>query len=342
MACGVELSSPRIIDPSEAETVVAPTLSPTPEKKRAASLGPAGTLPGMSTEGQGIDLASSSDPSIEPPAAADLPPPPEPVAPPPPPEPQKPAGVDPRAITVEPPAQGGGPVPQVVVDIDEPEPPAEPSPATPEPQAAATPDPQPAAPEPAATPDPQPAAADPAAGEVTGLTDQWMALGEEQAEAPHDLTAGVEAAPGGSESETMDDVDPSAESDFDDEDEPKSGKGKIIGGIACGCVLLVCCGGLILWLVVGGGLGVFTRLIADAGSAQDGDTTETLLGDVTVAVDSATIYASNSTDSSVIDTAQQGDTVEWLGWDETLTFFRVRTADGKEGYLLSTEARYAG
>lgn len=344
MACGVELSSPRIIDPSEAETVVAPTLSPTPEKKRAASLGPAGTLPGMSTEGQGIDLASSSEPSIEP-AAADLPRPPEPVAPPPPPEPQKPAGVDPRAITVEPPAQGGDPTPQVVVDIDELEPPAEPSPTTAEPQAAATPDPQPAAPEPAATPDPQPAATDPAAGEVTGLTDQWMALGEEQAEAPHDLTAGVEAAPGGEQSETVDDVDPSAEGDFDDddEDEPKKGgKGKIIGGIACGCLLLFCCGGLVAWVFGLGGLSMIRGLLADADPSSDPGAAETLLGDVTIDVDTATIYASNSTDSSVIDTAQQGETVEWLGWDETLTFFRVRTADGEEGYLLSTEARYAG
>ncbi len=343
MACGVELSSPRIIDPSEAETVVAPTLSPTPEKKRAASLGPAGDLPGMSTEGQGIDLASSQEPVA--PKAADLPPPPEPA--PPPPAPETPAGVDPGAITVEPPATAE-PVPQVVVDVDEPEPAPEPTPA-PAPAAAPEPEPAPAAaPEPApadasASPEPQPVAKDPAAGEVTGLTDQWMALGEEQAEAPHDLTSGVDAAPA-AESDTVDDGGPDDQA-FDDDDEeeaPKGGKGKILGGIACGCLLLFCCGGLAAWVLVGGGLGLIQGLLADAGDAHEPTATETLLGDVTISVDSATIYASNSTDSSVIETAAQGETVEWLGWDDTLTFFRVRTQDGKEGFLLSTQAQYAG
>ena len=367
MACGVELKPARIIDPSEAETVIAPILSPSPEKKRPTSLGPAGALPGMSTKGQGIDLNRGdvhspapaaaeppSEPSPEPPQPVEpkpLPPPPPPAAaepppepspeplpppPPPPPEPagDAPAGIDPRAITVEPP-----------VAVDDPEQTADPDS---EPSVSGSEMVVDSSDEPAvesgggdaAEPPPE-AESEAEYGQVTGLTDQWMALGEEQqGSSAYDLTAAAHEGDGPSEHDAVDGGG-TGEAEMENGGEVKKSKtGLIIGVVVGGCVLFFCCAGLL-----GAGAVGFLKYQASQTAFDDwydyGVDTTSLdswsWGKVKVNVASANIYESNSTSATVVETKSSGDSFDYYGFDDTLEFYKVKTASGADGYIKTTE-----
>ncbi len=344
MACGVELTAEKVIDPSEAETVFAPTLSAAIEKKRAASLGPARDLPGMSTGGEGIDI--KADP-LPPPVAADPPPPPPmaeeptPDLPPPPDVSVQPAGVDPRAITVEP-KYASEPIPQAIIDDaadDEPLPPPPPVPVD-EPAPVAD---EPSAEQAAVTPEPAPEASDALeAGQDTGLTDQWMALGENgevaQSES-YDLTA-TPPADEAAESAATTSGEGEADMDFDDGEGvevKKSKTGKIIGCLLGGCLIFICCGALAF-----AGF-YFTTVMSLLGmGAYDYDTTDLTADDwswgtLKASVDTLNVYESGSSSASVLETHSKGDTFEYYGMDDTLMYYKVKTGNGKDGYVSISE-----
>ncbi len=335
MACGVELTAEKSIDPSEAETVFAPTLSAATANKRAAALGPAGDLPGMSTEGKGIDIKAdppppppAADPPPPPPAAAEPPPPPAEELPPPPEPAVQPAGVDPGAITVEPkiptpPEPAPEPAPE---PVPEPAPEPVPEPAPPEPVVE-----EPSAEQPAVTPEPTPAAVAPdtgdpmQAGQDTGLTDQWMALGDDgqPTSSSYDLpapppavAAAVSAATTSGEGE--------ADVEFDDGEDvevKKSKTGKVIGCLLAGCLLFVCCGGL-----AAGGFYFKASLLSMLGmggygyDATDLTTDDWSWGTLKVSVDSLDVYETGSSSASVLETKSKGDTFEYYGMDDTLMY----------------------
>jgi hypothetical protein len=340
MACGVELTAEKIIDPSEAETVFAPTLSAAIEKKRAASLGPAGDLPGMSTEGQGVNIRADPPP---PPAAADPPaPPPPPMTaeptpdlPPPPDVEAQPAGIDPGAITVEPKIPSE-PIPQAIIDDvfdDEPLPTPPPFPVD-----------EPSAEQPAVTPEPTPAAGDALqAGQDTGLTDQWMALGEDGEPAQsqsYDLTA-TPPADEAAESAATTSGEGEADMEFDDGEGvevKKSKTGKIIGCLLAGCLIFICCGGL-----AAGGFVFKPTIMSMLGmGAYEYDTTDLTSDDwswgtLKASVDTLNVYESGSSSASVLESHAKGDTFEYYGMDDTLMYYKVKTGDGKDGYVSISE-----
>ncbi len=56
------------------------------------------------------------------------------------------------------------------------------------------------------------------------------------------------------------------------------------------------------------------------------------------ATQSTTIYASPSDTAASVGTLSQGDKVEYYGWDDSFNYYKVKTADGSDGYVKLLEA----
>ncbi len=66
---------------------------------------------------------------------------------------------------------------------------------------------------------------------------------------------------------------------------------------------------------------------------------EVYLGQVTVISDTASVYASSSTSSGVLETRTKGEKLDWYGFDASSTFYKVRTASGGDGYMPVVDAQ---
>jgi len=66
---------------------------------------------------------------------------------------------------------------------------------------------------------------------------------------------------------------------------------------------------------------------------------EVYLGQVTVISDTASVYAGNSTGSGVLETRNKGEKLDWYGFDATSAFYKVRTANGADGYMPVVDAQ---
>ena len=61
-------------------------------------------------------------------------------------------------------------------------------------------------------------------------------------------------------------------------------------------------------------------------------------GHIRIQQDSANVYESNNTEAAVAETKTKGDTLEYYGFDESMTFFKVKTSSGSEGYVPVDQA----
>jgi hypothetical protein len=65
---------------------------------------------------------------------------------------------------------------------------------------------------------------------------------------------------------------------------------------------------------------------------------EVYLGQVRVTVASTSIYESNDTTSTVLETRSSGDLLDWYGYDSLGNYYKVRTSDGRDGYVSVGQA----
>jgi len=56
------------------------------------------------------------------------------------------------------------------------------------------------------------------------------------------------------------------------------------------------------------------------------------------ATKSTTIYANPDETSSSLGTMNEGDKLEYYGWDDSFNYYKVKTADGSDGYVKLLEA----
>jgi len=265
-------------------------------------------------------------PAMTPPVESTVPSPPTP-----PPAPAAaPATPAPEPAVQAPPTPPPAPAAAPATPAPEPAVQAPPTPAPAPAAAPPTPAPEPAAapptpaPEPAAapaTPPPAPAAEpDPFADEADDYDPQASLQDESQA---FDTSA---AGPG--------------PASFDDEDEPKKSKKGLFIGLGCGCLVIFCCFGIIGSYVLFG-----MGLLADAYDYDGYDYDSGMYasaptegeaawnGQLRMLSDTVDVYASNSTTATVVESRAKGETLEYYGFDDSFSFYRVKTASGGEGYV---------
>jgi hypothetical protein len=231
--------------------------------------------------------------------------------------------------------------------------PAATAPPTPPPAPAAappTPPPAPAAAPP--TPPPAPAAAPPTpppAPAVADASDRPEPTPEPSpapAQEP-DPNYDTFAFPTAGAAAGADDMGPSDYADDDFDEEPKKSKKKLFVFGCIGCLLLACCAGLIAATPTL----ILPRLgIASLGGPAGDDWADgienvdisawesTSWGHIRIQQDTVNVYEANSTDASVAETKGMGDTLEYYGFDESMTFFKVKTAGGSEGFIAVADA----
>ncbi len=126
-----------------------------------------------------------------------------------------------------------------------------------------------------------------------------------------------------------------------------SGGKKAAIGVGVGCLLLVCCGGPLAY----GGYW-FSQMRARAAAEVDavrqaaaqealmepGELSDVSWGEITLAQDPTNVYESNTSSSAVLETRERGDLVDYYGFDTSASFFKVKTRDGKDGFVLMTHA----
>ena len=61
-------------------------------------------------------------------------------------------------------------------------------------------------------------------------------------------------------------------------------------------------------------------------------------GNLQVSENATPIYAQPNTYSGVLETRHKGDVLEYYGFDDSLTYFKVKTSRGDIGWLESTRA----
>ena len=133
----------------------------------------------------------------------------------------------------------------------------------------------------------------------------------------------------------------------DDEEEPKSSKKKFVIFGCLGCLLLLCCIGIIAAIptVILPAIGAGSYL--GAASADDWENTDwtewetTSWGKIKITNGSASVYDANSTSAGVLETKNQGDQLDYYGFDDTFEFYKVKTGGGKDGYIKLLEAEIA-
>jgi len=238
----------------------------------------------------------------------------------------QPAGMDPSeaetvvAPTISPDSVGPAPMnlgPASTSPPETPEPPAD----EPEPPAD---EPGPPAPEPVAEPEPEP---EPTPPEGQPVHDTFAF--------PSDLVKeeGPDAI-GGDYGE-------------DEDEEPKGSKKKIIIFGCVGCLLLLCCAGVIAAIptVILPAFGGATYL--GAASSDDWENTDwtewetTSWGKIKITTGSANVYDANNSGATVLETKNQGDQIDYYGFDDTFEFYKVKATGGKDGYVKLLEAEIA-
>jgi len=61
-------------------------------------------------------------------------------------------------------------------------------------------------------------------------------------------------------------------------------------------------------------------------------------GDLKVTRDAAVnVYSTNSSSSTVLETKAKDETFSYYGYDDTFTYYKIKTSSGSYGYVLSTE-----
>ena len=114
-----------------------------------------------------------------------------------------------------------------------------------------------------------------------------------------------------------------------------------------GCLLIACC----LGLIAATPTLILPRLgLASLGGPTGDDWADgienvdisawesTSWGHIRIQQDTANVYDTNSTDAAVSETKTKGDTLEYYGFDESMTFFKVKTSGGSEGYVAVNDA----
>ena len=127
--------------------------------------------------------------------------------------------------------------------------------------------------------------------------------------------------------------------EFDDGEEidvKRSRTGTVVGVTLGGCCLLVCAG----LLTVGVFWTFYDVMFADDSTRVVGYEGESLTLGITVTADTANVHELADPASAVVATLARGDTVEWIGWDDTLGYYQVKTDDGTVGYLATADATF--
>jgi len=117
--------------------------------------------------------------------------------------------------------------------------------------------------------------------------------------------------------------------------------GLYIGIAIGGCVLLTCC----LSMVAGIGYAIYAEQQSsyydwgtyDWGTTNTEDWSNISWGQIKVIGDSAPVYSSNSTTSSVLETKSKGDKIDYYGWDDTFLYYKVKSG-GQDGYIEMTKS----
>ena len=133
----------------------------------------------------------------------------------------------------------------------------------------------------------------------------------------------------------------------DEDEEPKGSKKKIVIFGCVGCLLLLCCIGIIAAIptVILPAVGAGSYL--GASSADDWENTDwtewetSSWGKIKITNGSASVYNANNTSATVLETKNQGDQLEYYGFDDTFEFYKVKTAGGEDGYVKLLEAEIA-
>ena len=60
-------------------------------------------------------------------------------------------------------------------------------------------------------------------------------------------------------------------------------------------------------------------------------------GDLKVTKPSVNVYSTNSTTSTVLETGAKDETFSYYGYDDTFTYYKIKTTSGSDGYVLTTE-----
>ncbi len=125
--------------------------------------------------------------------------------------------------------------------------------------------------------------------------------------------------------------------EFDDGEEidvKRSRTGTLIGATLGGCCLLACAGLLttgVIWTF-------YDALFGTESVGLNGYEGESLTLGLTVTAETANVHESADSASAVVATLSVGETAEWLGWDETLAYYQVKTEDGTVGFLAIGDA----
>ena len=104
----------------------------------------------------------------------------------------------------------------------------------------------------------------------------------------------------------------------------------------------MCCGCLGLYAVAGAGAGWFgSNAWYDSGWYDSGWNSGTYQewswGQLKVTSSSASVYSTNSTGGTVVETKSSGDVFDYYGFDDSLVFYKIKTASGTDGYIQTTD-----
>jgi hypothetical protein len=61
-------------------------------------------------------------------------------------------------------------------------------------------------------------------------------------------------------------------------------------------------------------------------------------GEIKIIVESARVYAAGSDDSGVVEIRDEGERLDWYGYDSSGEYYKVRTGSGSNGYIRVTDA----
>ncbi|MDP7113825.1 MAG: hypothetical protein QGH45_17785 [Myxococcota bacterium] len=131
---------------------------------------------------------------------------------------------------------------------------------------------------------------------------------------------------------------------------PKEGKGNtltIVLVVVVVLLLLLSCGMCCACPGLYGLAGAIVPLYSgsndwnDSGWYDSGVTTGTYSewswGQLKVTSTSASIYSTNSTGGTVAETKASGDVFDYYGFDDSLAFYKIKTAAGTDGYIQTTD-----
>jgi hypothetical protein len=126
---------------------------------------------------------------------------------------------------------------------------------------------------------------------------------------------------------------------YDDDEEPKKSKKGLIMG-CLGCLGLICCSGLIAFVVLWVVPVYFASNATGGADSQWAEFETSSWGEIKLTTE-AKVYASNSTGASVLEDRISGDKLEYYGFDDSFEFYKVKTGGGTDGYVELMKAEIA-